>query len=91
MKKLGTPELTAQSVEGSGGVSAEGETAGLCEPVSAFFSEAVACLGCALAFAGAPRAGATTVGCWECWALTSGAGTVVVSVVVGAGGVEAED
>jgi hypothetical protein len=83
MKKLGTFESDPPSVEGSGGVSAEGDTALLFLPVMALDG------GCVVD--GLPWAWVTVVrGCERC-VRTSGAGTVVAVdspvEVVGGGGV----
>jgi hypothetical protein len=90
MKKLGTPESDPPRVEGNGGVSAEGEIAfpfaGACAPASPL----AGCFPEGLAGDGPSRPWTTAVGCWDRCVRTSGAGTVVVSVVavdVGALGV----
>jgi hypothetical protein len=82
MKKLGTPDSDPPKVEGSGGVSAEGETACACERASALASPAAPRFPGGFAFAAPPCPRATTVGCCGRCARTSGAGAVVVSVVV---------
>ena len=76
MKKLGTPDTEPPSVDGKGGVSADGGS-GL---AFAFVPAPDFVWVRADGLLGWPRV--TTVGGWDCCARTSGAGTIVVSVVV---------